>query len=547
MSAVTEPTTPSADAPASPGDSPIRRRETAAWVLYDVANTVYAATVTFLFATYIKDNHGVTEPLGRTQTISMVLAGLAVPLFAAIADRTGRAVRYLGVLTVLCVAAMGLFGSGLPLWALLLAFGVANFTYQGSLVFYNSLLPSVCTPMKLGLVSGLGVGLGYFGTLLTLFALKPLASVTSEEFSLVAASVAFLVMAIPCLMLVKERRVESRDRFSWGLVRERSATVMATIRGLKHDRNMRRFLIGNFLAVDVLNTAILVFAIYCIHAFEGMRISLFGIESDLRTHIEIGTGDVVHPGGATFLMFMGGALNGLALVFGLLVGKLADSWDSLRAMRLSVIALLLALLGATVFIADPWDTRTLKQASTLCASVSTPDDPRLAAFALENDASLTQPDPEYQKHREESHQRLLKSREQLASSTGSSKPVTMAPPPALAVFERPAPPGWLPTAFFFALGVFGSLGLAGIWTAGRKALVDLAPREKLGEYFGLYGITTKLSVFGGWIFTALLDAFTPRIAMISQIAIGVLALCFLWNLSASKPTTTNAVPAPPAS
>jgi MFS-type transporter involved in bile tolerance (Atg22 family) len=116
----------------------------------------------------------------------------------------------------------------------------------------------------------------------------------------------------------------------------------------------------------------------------------------------------------------------------------------------------------------------------------------------------------------------------------------------MVVFERPTPPDWLPTVFFFALGVFGSLGLAGIWTAGRKALVDLAPRHRLGEYFGLYGITTKLSVFGGWIFTALLDSFTPRIAMASQIALGVLALCFLWNIS-TKGGTRPAIPQTPPS
>jgi len=509
---------------------PARPREAASWVLYDVANTVYAATVTFLFATYIKDNFGVTEPLGRTQVISMVLAGLAVPLFASIADRTGRSVRYLGVLTLLCVAGMSLFGAGLPLWALLLAFGFANFTYQGSLVFYNSLLPSVCTPKKMGLVSGLGVGLGYFGTLLTLFALLPLAKATSEEFAFFVAAFAFLALSLPCLILVKERRVEARERFSLALMRERATSVWSTIKGLRHDRPMRNFLIGNFLAVDVLNTAILIFAIYCIQAFEGTTISLFGVVADLRTHIELGTGEVFHPGEGTFLMLMGGALNGLALVFGMLVGKLADSWNSLRTMRMSVIALMLALLGATVFIADAWDTKTLKAARETCRSATSPSDPALAAFAAKHDAELVAVDDEVLNKRRE------RGIAKFVPASVSDKVGSLAAKPErhqleVVVFQRESSPSWVPLAFFLSLGVFGSLGLAGIWTAGRKVLIDLAPRERLGEYFGLYGITTKLSVFGGWVFTALLDAHTAPIAMLSQIAVGLLALWFLFRTS----------------
>jgi len=53
---------------------------------------------------------------------------------------------------------------------------------------------------------------------------------------------------------------------------------------------------------------------------------------------------------------------------------------------------------------------------------------------------------------------------------------------------------------FVGLGTFG---LAGTWTAGRKLLVSLAPPDELGEYFGLYGVTQKLSIIGtmlfGWV------------------------------------------------
>lgn len=51
-----------------------------------------------------------------------------------------------------------------------------------------------------------------------------------------------------------------------------------------------------------------------------------------------------------------------------------------------------------------------------------------------------------------------------------------------------------------ALVVFGGFGVGGIWVAGRRLVYDLAPRERLGEYFGLYGLTQKTSATGALFF-----------------------------------------------
>jgi len=51
----------------------------------------------------------------------------------------------------------------------------------------------------------------------------------------------------------------------------------------------------------------------------------------------------------------------------------------------------------------------------------------------------------------------------------------------------------------------GGLAAAGIWTAGRKALVELAEADRVGEYFGLYGLTTKISVIGSLAFSVTSD------------------------------------------
>ncbi|MDD5671540.1 MAG: MFS transporter [Candidatus Omnitrophica bacterium] len=74
---------------------------------------------------------------------------------------------------------------------------------------------------------------------------------------------------------------------------------------------------------------------------------------------------------------------------------------------------------------------------------------------------------------------------------------------------------WVPSfALFVAVSVTtGAFAIAGIWTAGRKALIDLCPAEKIGEYFGIYGLTTKISVLGSLLFSIIADQAGFRMAL----------------------------------
>jgi MFS-type transporter involved in bile tolerance (Atg22 family) len=54
-------------------------------------------------------------------------------------------------------------------------FILANYAYQGALVFYNALLPDVAGPENIGRVSGFGVSLGYLGAIVGLLMVMPFA------------------------------------------------------------------------------------------------------------------------------------------------------------------------------------------------------------------------------------------------------------------------------------------------------------------------------------------------------------------------------------
>jgi MFS transporter, UMF1 family len=73
----------------------------------------------------------------------------------------------------------------------------------------------------------------------------------------------------------------------------------------------------------------------------------------------------------------------------------------------------------------------------------------------------------------------------------------------------------------------GAFAIAGIWTSGRKALVELAPPDSLGEYFGLYGLTTKISVIGSLIFSIIADFSGFRTALKTVAFPATVGLLFL--------------------
>jgi len=395
----------------------------AAWVLYDLANTVYHASLTFLFASYATDRFGATM-VGTTQTASMALSAVLVPVFGAIMDRTLRTRGYLTIVTLLCIAALAGWGLDDAQAWMLGCFFVANIAHSLALLFYNALLPSVAEPARQGRISGIGTGVGYFGTVLVLAVLRPLPVSQGTRFILAAAM--FLVLALPCLLLVRDLRQPQSG--SGGAVAAALRSLGATLRSLPQHKPLLWFLLANFCLVDVMNTAILFFASFTTQVFRPMaaRGDLFLFGQQL----------VGEHGLDLLVSWLGLCLNGLALLSGIALGFFTDRFP-LRVMRCAAVALLGALIGG-------------------------------------------------------------------------------------AVFGGTSPYGYLAT--LVALGAFG---IAGMWTAGRKVVILLAPPERIGEFFGLYGITVKLSVIGSSVYGIVADRFGAKPGMLAQSAQLGLGLVFL--------------------
>jgi UMF1 family MFS transporter len=395
-----------------------------AWALYDLANTVYAATVTFLFTPFFESRFGAVTSLGMTQTASLTLAALLVPICGAIVDRSARTGLYLSLATLVCIGAMAGLGTFDQEPAILACFFIANVAYNLGLLFYNSLLTSVAPPQRAGFWSGVGVGIGYVGTILVLVTLLPMEQ-GPLQFQLAAAM--FFVFALPCMAFVRDRR-PLPTAIGASAIGDAMQSLRTTLRELPKHRPLFWFLLANFWLVDVLNTAVMFFASFTRNVFldaaQAGGLSMFGLRYDGESGLQ------------EYIAICGLCLNGCALLFGIGLGAFTDR-RPLLVMRVSAVALLFALCGGAWF------------------------------------------------------------------------------------------GGVSPIGYMLSLGVLGALGLSGIWTAGRKVVVVLSPPDRIGEHFGLYGITVKLSVIGSTVYASVADAYGSKPAMLSQAGPLVLGLCLL--------------------
>ena len=81
-------------------------------------------------------------------------------------------------------------------------FIVANFAYQASLIYYDATLKTVSQPESRGMLSGIGVAVGYLGTIAVGLAIFFLDVPVPDRFRL--SAVMFALFAIPIFVFVKE-------------------------------------------------------------------------------------------------------------------------------------------------------------------------------------------------------------------------------------------------------------------------------------------------------------------------------------------------------
>jgi UMF1 family MFS transporter len=237
----------------APGPS---RLATAAWVTYDLANTIFALGVVGLyFSDWLVTEGHPDSFLAGVQVAAAIIVVFLAPWAGARSDALGRRVPTLIVTTVLAVAATSLLAAG-PVWLTLAALWIAVISVNTGSVVYDALLVDVSTESSRGRISGLGVGVGYFGSVfglvLGLLALDVLDWGYEGAFRLIAAG--FLVFALPAFFFIHERPGSTGVELpTVGDIAARLARSWRKARGYD---GVVPFLVGRFFYTDAINTLI---------------------------------------------------------------------------------------------------------------------------------------------------------------------------------------------------------------------------------------------------------------------------------------------------
>jgi len=303
----------------NPPLAPVRER--LSWALYDFANTVFSMNIaTLYFSAWLVKDLGHSNTLYATVNgIASALVVVSIPLFGAISDATQRRKPWVvGFTLVACVstvliAILGQIGlpligegvtaisqsptlmpSGIALFAVLAAFTIANYAYQGAQPFYNAMLTELVPVDHRGRLSGLGSAFAYAGsitgvlltlpffagslpmlgaipenTLRFLRSVVPFTAHGGRVSTFVPTAILFLVFSLPLFFFYHDHNtIHGKKRIPW---REAFSDVRNTLRETKKYPGSLRFILTSFLYQDAMGTIIANMALYAIYAmgFKG--------------------------------------------------------------------------------------------------------------------------------------------------------------------------------------------------------------------------------------------------------------------------------------
>jgi UMF1 family MFS transporter len=298
--------------PTGPG-----RLSVGSWVLYDLANTIFAlGVIGRYFPEWLKSVGQRDSALALVEAGAGALVIFLAPWAGARSDVRGSRVPTLMVTTVIAVAATAALATG-PVLLSLAVLGLALIAFNVGSVVYDALLVDVSTPANRGRVSGLGVGVGYIGSFIGLglgvVTLDVLGWSFAATFRVLA--IAFLVLALPAFFFIEERG--GVDDAPLPRIRDVAHKLVASWRLASTYDGVVRFLVGRFLYTDAINTLI------------GGFLTIFVIE-------ELGLD------GQFTTMLLGVAIT--AAIFGALgAGRLVERFGPMRVLRTVLVLWMLAI------------------------------------------------------------------------------------------------------------------------------------------------------------------------------------------------------------
>lgn len=238
-----------------------------AWALYDFSDTIFSASIlTFFFPLWVaedmKDAGGSDAVFAFALSLSALSVAITAPMMGTVSDRLNRRVPLLAICVLSCAgatAAIGMFGG---LTAGIALFLIANYLYQTGLIFYNSLIVNVSSEETRGIVSGIGIGMGYVGLFVAFLLFGPQVERYGNQWAFLPTAGMYVLFAMPLLLIVKEGGI--RHGVDMALVKESYTQLYRTFQRAREHTNLFRFIAARFIYTEALNTIYSFYVLYLV-------------------------------------------------------------------------------------------------------------------------------------------------------------------------------------------------------------------------------------------------------------------------------------------
>ena len=299
------------------------------WALYDFSNTIFSMNVaTLYFSVWVVSDLGSTDLVyAMANAAASILMVVAIPVLGAISDARRRRKPWVVGFTLascLACAAMGILGqttiplvgegiahpatvpagwhvSTVTLLPVLIAFAIANFAYQAAQPFYNAMLPELAPVEEQGRLSGLGVAVGYVGSIVGvalvlpfftgelpglgklsvgftnfLHSVVPFTANGGRVSTFLPTGLLFLIFSLPLFLFCRDHNPAPRGtRVD---VRRAFREVAQTVTAARQHPGALRFIITSLVYQDAIGTIVSFMTLYAVRAIgfqKGSEVKLF--------------------------------------------------------------------------------------------------------------------------------------------------------------------------------------------------------------------------------------------------------------------------------
>ena len=309
------------------------------WILYDVGNSAFVlliSTIIPIYFNYLAESGGLsdTEYLaywGYAASAATLAVALLGPVLGTLADTKGFK-RPIFLFTIL-VGAIGCVSLGFARqWLVfLIVFIIAKIGYNGSLIFYDSMLSDITAQERMDRVSAHGYAWGYIGSCIPFVACLALVlgsgvvGLTMETAMAIAFAVIaawWLLLSLPLLRGYRQKYYVERRPHA---VAESFRRLGRTFANVKKEKKIFIFLLAFFFYIDGVYTII-----------------------DMAT--AYGTALGFETNGLLLALLL---TQVVAFPFAILFGRLAQKYDTARLITVCIAAYFCIAVFA-MFLAHQW-------------------------------------------------------------------------------------------------------------------------------------------------------------------------------------------------